>query len=137
MHVADGAFVSADDETVAWVRTAYDDCDRADPAAYAAHFASDATVLWNGEAIEGRDAIEAFFDGFFGVDVTGLEHEVTAFWAIDPGDGADALVAMESDVYYDLPNGETVIAPATTMLEREGDEIGEARIYIDPAPIYE
>lgn len=137
MHFADGADVQADDETVEWVREAYDDCDEADPAAYAAHFAEDATVVWNGDAIEGRSDVESWFDGFFGVDVTGLEHEVTGLWSLPTGGDADALVAMESDVHYDLPSGEEVVCPATTMLERDGDAIAEARIYLDPAPVYE
>lgn len=137
MRFHDSAFVHADDETVEWVRRVFDDCDRADAAAYASHYAEDATFAWNGDVARGRTAIEERFAAFFGGVIEGLEHVASALWSIEPGDGGDELVTMENDVVYTLPDGRTVTAYGSTILERVGDEVAEARVYIDVSALYE
>lgn len=136
MRFHDTAFVDADGETVEWVQRVFEDCDRADAEAYASHYAEDGDFVWNGERRHGREAIEEGFAGFFG-GVVGLEHVASALWAIDGGDGVDELVTMENDVVYDLPDGREVTACGSTILERVGDEVDEARVYIDVSELYE
>lgn len=137
MRFHETAFVDADDETVEWVQSVFDDCDKADAQAYASHYAEDGVFVWNGEARHGREAIEEGFAGFFGQVVEDLEHVASALWAVDGGDGVDELVTMENDVVYDLPDGREVTAYGSTILERVGDEVGEARVYIDVSELYE
>ncbi len=113
-----------------WVRAIYDDADGLDAAAFAAHFAPDASfTMGNNPPLTGPAEIEAGLKGFFGL-IAGMRHDFTHRWTAGP------VEVMEAAVTYTRADGSTVTVPGMSVTERDGDRIAAMRAYIDIAPLF-
>ena len=80
-------------------------------------------------AVQGRDAIRAAVDGFFGT-VAGCSHNVQKTL------GNGSTLVCEGEVTYRKQNGTEITLPFTDVFEYEDDLIARYKIYIDISPLY-
>lgn len=80
-------------------------------------------------AVQGREAIGAAVDQFFGT-IAGIRHEVTR----RIGDGS--LLACEGSVTYTRHDASEITLPFANVFELDGDLIGGYRVYVDIGPLY-
>lgn len=102
-----------------------------DATAYAEHFVANGRLtIGNGEPVVGSEAIEATVEAFFG-GIEGLDHRVASVWT------SDQQTVVKGQAVYTLSGGETVDIPmvVTVRLDSQGDQIEEAQVFIDPAPL--
>lgn len=114
------------------VRAVFADADALNPAAYAARFVPEGRVRFgNNPEKSGRAEIEAAVGAFFEI-LAGMSHSLTGLWPFDGG------WAVEAEVSYSVKGvAEPVVVSGVTVLRTRGDEIVDARIYYDLAPVFE
>jgi ketosteroid isomerase-like protein len=118
---------------MATARTAaiFADIDRMDAAAFASHLAEDCLLRFgNADEIVGREAIERAIDGFYGT-IGGLRHELLDEWEVD-----GATIVRCEVTYTRLDGGRVTVPAAVIQRRRDGDLIGEYRVFVDQAPVY-
>jgi len=104
--------------------------DSKDTASFVSYLTDDAVFRFgSAPAVQGRDAIRAAVDGFFGT-IAGCSHAVHKTLR----DGTTAV--FEGEVTYARLDGRLVTLPFTDVFEYDGDLIAEYKIYIDIAPLY-
>src|SRR5262245_41121381 len=86
-------------------------------------------VVGNNPAMKGRQAAKEGI-GYLFSTIQGLKH---SFVNVVAGQG---LTFLEANVEYLRKDGRTVVVPAVTVLERNGDLVKSLRIYFDVAPVY-
>jgi len=135
MRIADDATVRATDGVVGWTEELYAGVDATDAAAFAGAFAEDGVLRWANEPpVRSPGRIEAFVGGFF-ESIETLEHAFTGIWRVEGAEpGADGLT-LEADVTYTRQDGSAVTVPAVTVIERTGEQIAAARVYVDLEPL--
>jgi ketosteroid isomerase-like protein len=106
------------------------DVDRMDAKAFASYLAEDCVLRFaNADEVVGRDAIEKAIAGFFGT-IKGLSHRIVEQWDVD-----DTTI-VQNEATYTRADDRRVTVPAVTVYRRDGDLIGEYRIYVDLSPVY-
>ncbi len=104
--------------------------DRQDAAAFVGYLTDDAVFRFgSAPAVNGRDAIRAAVDGFFGT-IAGCSH--TLHNTISSG----STLVCEGEVTYTRHNGTEITLPFTDIFEYEADLIAHYKIYMDVAPLY-
>jgi len=104
--------------------------DAKDGAAFVAYLTEDAVFRFgSAPPVQGRDAIQAAVEGFFGT-IGGCSHNITNSLRQD-----DTLVC-EGVVTYTRHDGSEIAVPFTDVFEYSGDLIAHYKIYIDVAPLY-
>lgn len=104
--------------------------DRQDTAAFVGYL-SDGAVFRFGSAppVQGRDAISAAVDGFFGT-IGGLSHTV------DNTLVRGSTQVCEGEVTYTRLDGTQITLPFTDVFEYDGELIAHYKIYMDISPLY-
>lgn len=104
--------------------------DAQDSAAFVSYL-TDGAVFRFGSAppVQGRAAIQAAVDGFFGT-IAGCSHSIER--TLRDGD----TLVCEGKVTYRRHDGTEVALPFTNIFEYAGDLIEQYKIYIDVAPLY-
>ena len=104
--------------------------DSKDGAAFAAYLTEDAIFRFgSAPPVQGRDAIQAAVEGFFGT-IAGCSHRITNTLRQD-----DTLVC-EGEVTYRRHDGSEITLPFTDVFEYAGELITHYKIYIDVSPLY-
>ncbi|MBT8080899.1 MAG: nuclear transport factor 2 family protein [Gammaproteobacteria bacterium] len=104
--------------------------DARDGAAFAAFLTDDAVFRFgSAPPVEGRDAIRASVEAFFG-SIAGLSHRVTTVVR----DGATLF--CEGEVTYERHDGSTISLPFADVFDYEGDLIRHYKIYMDVTPLF-
>jgi ketosteroid isomerase-like protein len=109
----------------------WDDVDRMDADAWAAHLAPDAVMRFgNADPVRGREACRDALAAFFG-QIGGLSHEIVEHWE----DGRATITELE--VTYRRKDGHAVTVPAVTIFRTDDDGlIVDYRIFVDQAPLF-
>ena len=104
--------------------------DRKDTASFVDALTDDAVFRFgSAPPVQGREAVAAAVDGFFGT-IAGLSHTVSnVLW-----DGGTQV--CEGEVTYERHDGTTVTLPFTDVFEYSGDRIAHYKIYMDIGPLY-
>ena len=104
--------------------------DRKDTASFVASLTDDAVFRFgSAPPAQGRNAIAAAVDGFFG-SIASLSHTVSkVLW-----DGTTQV--CEGEVTYERHNGTTITLPFTDVFEYSGELIAHYKIYMDIGPLY-
>jgi ketosteroid isomerase-like protein len=104
--------------------------DAKDGAAFVAYLTEDAVFRFgSAPPVQGRDAIQAAVDGFFGT-IAGCSHSISNTLRQD-----DTLVC-EGVVTYRRHDGSEIALPFTDVFEYDGSLIAHYKIYIDVGPLY-
>ena len=104
--------------------------DAKDSAAFVSHLTDDAIFRFGSTPpVQGRDAIQAAVDGFFGT-ILGCAHEIRNTFQ------CDGTIICEGEVTYQRLDESKVTLPFTDVLEYGGDLIAHYKIYIDITPLY-
>jgi hypothetical protein len=120
--------------TEPWIVDLFGAIDSMDAVTLAKAFTEDGTFRFgNGEAVQGREALELAAAGFFST-IGGLSHEITGVWT-GRWEGGE-VTSVESDVTYTRNDGTVVALPATTTIRRRGDQIQDCRIFMDVSPVF-
>lgn len=114
-----------------WAASLYERADALDPAGFAGHFATDASLRFaNAEPAEGRAEIEASLTDFF-TTVRSMSHRLVRIWE------QGATAALETVVTYGRSDGASVEVPAvTTYVRGEDGSVSHCQIYCDMTPVY-
>ena len=137
MKIAEDAKIDAPREAVEWSKGVYEAVDGTDETEFADAFAEDGRLKWaNQDLIEGGKEIENFIGEFF-QSIDTLDHTFIGIWSVEDIEGADDILTLEAKVTYTRHDGSTMTVPATTIVERQGDEAQAARIYVDVSSLYE
>ncbi len=108
----------------------FDAIDAKDTTAFVGYLAADAVFRFgSAPAVEGRNAIAAAVDGFFGT-IAASSHR------IDRTLQSGSTMVSEGEVIYTRHDGSTVALPFADVFELDGDRISVYKIYIDIAPLY-
>ena len=104
--------------------------DAKDSAAFVSHLTDDAIFRFgSAPPVQGRDAIQAAVDGFFGT-ILGCAHEIRSTFQCD-----DTIIC-EGEVTYQRHDESKVMLPFADVLEYTDDLISHYKIYIDITPLY-
>ena len=104
--------------------------DAKDTTAFVGYLTADAVFRFgSAPAVEGRDAITAAVDGFFGT-IAASSHR------IDSTLQSGSTMVCEGDVTYTRLDGSSVTLPFADVFELDGDLISAYKIYIDIAPLF-
>lgn len=104
--------------------------DARDTETFAGVLAEDAVFRFgSAPPVEGRAAIAAAVDGFFG-SIAALRHDLHKTLA-----SGDTLVC-EGEVTYTRLDDSEITLPFTDVFELSGDKISHYKIYIDIAPLF-
>ena len=104
--------------------------DAKDAEAFVGFLTADAVFRYGSSPpVQGRDAIRAAVDGFFGT-IAGCSHAVKKT-LVD-----DSTMVCEGEVTYTRLDGRKVTVPFTDVFEYDGDLIAHYKIYIDIGPLY-
>ena len=104
--------------------------DAKDGAGFVAYLTDDAIFRFgSAPPVQGRDAIQAAVDGFFGT-ILGCAHEIRSTFQCD-----DTIIC-EGEVTYQRHDESKVTLPFADVLEYIGDLISHYKIYIDITPLY-
>lgn len=104
--------------------------DRKDTASFVAALTDDAVFRFGASPpAQGREAVAAAVDGFFGT-IAALSHTVNkVLW-----DGATQV--CEGEVTYERHDGSKITLPFTDVFEYSGDLIAQYKVYMDIGPLY-
>ena len=104
--------------------------DAQDGAAFVGFLTEDAVFRFgSAPAVQGRVAVQAAVEGFFGT-IAGLSHK------IDKTVRADDALVCEGSVTYTRHDGSAIEIPFVDVFEYRDGLIAEYKIYIDIAPLY-
>ena len=104
--------------------------DRQDTAAFVGFLSDDAVFRFgSAPAVQGREAIFAAVDGFFG-SIADLCHSVHNTLA------RGSTQVCEGEVTYTRLDGTQISLPFTDVFEYDGDLISHYKIYMDVNPLY-
>ena len=104
--------------------------DAKDGAAFVSYLTEDAIFRFgSAPPVQGRDAIQAAVDGFFGT-IAGCSHSISNTLRQD-----DTLVC-EGVVTYRRHDGSEIALPFTDVFEYDGGLIAHYKIYMDVGPLY-
>ncbi len=104
--------------------------DRQDATAFVGYLTEDAVFRFgSAPAVQGRDAIRAAVDGFFGT-IAACSHDVQN--TLSNG----STLVCEGDVTYRRQNDTEITLPFTDVFEYDGELISHYKIYIDISPLY-
>ena len=104
--------------------------DARDSAAFASLLAEDAVFRFgSAPPVEGRDAIQASVEAFFG-SIASLAHDVTR--VVRDGDS----LFCEGEVTYERHDGSTITLPFADVLDYDDNLIRHYKIYMDVAPLF-
>ena len=104
--------------------------DTKDSAAFVSYLTEDAVFRFgSAPPVQGRDAIQAAVEGFFGT-ILGCAHEIRNTFQCD-----DTIIC-EGEVTYQRHDESKVTLPFTDVLEYSDDLISHYKIYIDVGPLY-
>ena len=104
--------------------------DAKDGAAFISYLTQDSVFRFgSAPPVQGRDAIQAAVDGFFGT-ILGSAHEIANTFQCDD------TVICEGEVTYHRHDDSKLTLPFTDVLEYSGDLISHYKIYIDIGPLY-
>ncbi len=104
--------------------------DRQDTEAFVAYLTEDAVFCFgSAPAVQGRDAIRAAVDGFFGT-IAACSHDVHKTLA------SGSTLVCEGEVTYRRHDGSEITLPFTDVFEYDGELIAHYKIYIDIGPLY-
>ena len=104
--------------------------DRQDAAAFVAFLTEDAVFRFgSAPVVQGRDAIRAAVDGFFGT-IAACSHDVHKTLA------SGSTLVCEGEVTYCRQNDTEITLPFTDVFEYDGNLISQYKIYIDINPLY-
>jgi ketosteroid isomerase-like protein len=109
----------------------FEDIDRMDAAAWAAHLSPDAVMRFgNADPVYGRDACRDALAAFY-EQIAGLAHHIIEQW-----EHGEATI-VEANVTYTRRDGDQVSVPVVTIYRTNGKElISDYRVYIDLAPVF-
>ncbi len=94
------------------------------------HFTPEAKVFFgNHPPAVGKEQIKSAIGGLWD-NIKGLRHDFQKAW---PNEGG---VVLESHVTYSRKDGQDVVTPCVSILERKNDKVSELRIFIDLAPVF-
>ncbi len=104
--------------------------DRKDTASFVEALTDDAVFRFgSAPPVEGREAVAAAVDGFFGT-IAALSHSVTlVLW-----NGGTQI--CEGEVTYERHDGSKITLPFTDVFEYSGERIAHYKIYMDIGPLY-
>ena len=104
--------------------------DRKDTASFVASLTDDAVFRFgSAPPAQGREAIAAAVDGFFG-SIAALSHSVSnVLW-----NGSTQV--CEGEVTYERHDGSKVTLPFTDIFEYSGELVAHYKIYMDIGPLY-
>ena len=104
--------------------------DRQDTAAFVGFLTDDAVFRFgSAPPVQGRDAIFAAVDGFFGT-IAGLSHTVNKTLV------QGSTQVCEGEVTYARLDSTEITLPFTDVFEYDGDKIAHYKIYMDISPLY-
>lgn len=104
--------------------------DANDGAAFVAYLTEDAVFRFgSAPAVQGRGAIQAAVEGFFGT-IAGCSHSISNTLR------KDDTIVCEGVVTYRRHDGSEIALPFADVLEYEGSLIAHYKIYIDVGPLY-
>ncbi len=122
--------MSLSESQQAMLRSLFDAIDAKDSGGFVDHLTDDARFRFgSAPAAEGREAVRAAVDGFFGT-IAGLRHDLNLVMA-----NGDQIVC-EGEVTYTRHDGSTIALPFADVFDMTGDKIGNYKIYMDIAPLY-
>jgi ketosteroid isomerase-like protein len=109
----------------------FDDIDRMDAHAWAAHLAPDAVMRFgNADPVHGREGCRDALAAFYG-QIDGLDHQVIEQW-----EHGEATI-VEANVTYTRTDKARVTVPVVTIYRTNAqDLIADYRVYIDLAPVF-
>ncbi len=103
--------------------------DAKDGAAFVSYLTKDAIFRFgSAPLVQGRDAIQAAVEGFFGT-ILGCAHEISNTFQCD-----DTIIC-EGEVTYQRHDESTVSLPFIDVLEYDHDLISHYKTYIDIGPL--
>jgi ketosteroid isomerase-like protein len=104
--------------------------DARDGAAFVSFLTEDAVFRFgSAPPVDGRDAIKASVEAFFG-SIAGLAHHVTK--VVQDGDS----LICEGEVTYERHDGSKVTLPFANVLDCEADLVRHYKIYMDATPLF-
>ena len=104
--------------------------DAKDTEAFVGYLTEDAVFRFgSAPAVQGRHAIRAAVDGFFGT-IAACSHDVQK--TLSNG----STLVCEGEVTYRRQNDSELTLPFTDVLEYDGELISHYKIYIDIGPLY-
>ena len=104
--------------------------DARDSAAFVSYLTDGAVFRFgSAEPVQGREAVRAAVDGFFG-SIAGLSHNVVR--TVRDGD----TLFCEGEVTYQRHDGSEITLPFADVFEYADGLIDHYKIYMDIAPLY-
>lgn len=117
-------------ELADWWRRLFESIDAKDTAGFVAFLTDEAEFRFgNAEPIQGKAAIAAAVDGFFG-SIQGSRHRIEHTWL----DGESRV--CHGTVGYTRHDGSRVTMPFANVFYMEGERVSRYLIYIDLAPLF-
>ena len=104
--------------------------DANDAAAFVGYLTDDAVFRFgSAPPVQGRAAIQAAVDGFFGT-IAGCSHDVQTVLS------SGSTQVCEGEVTYRRQDGSEITLPFTDVFEYEGELVARYKIYMDISPLY-
>jgi len=104
--------------------------DARDARAFAAFLAEDAECRFgNAPPVRGRDAIEAYVEGFFEA-LGGVSHRVEALWT------SEGRLTCHGEVRYERRDGSALTVPFANVLYLAGDRVSRYLVFIDNSALF-
>ena len=112
-----------------WLTRLFATVDSKNATDFAEYFTEQGRFVYgSSEPVEGKQAICAYVEGFFG-SLESIKHTIFDAWVI-----ADKIF-VELEVTYGLKDGRWFTLPAFDLFKMEGELIKDYLIYVDPTPM--
>lgn len=117
-------------ELKSFVTEVYQSIDRADAHTFASFITKGGTFRFaNHPGVTGREAIEAFVDGFF-KSLGGIAHSGLESWS------TGEVIFVNGNVKYTRHNGTSLELPFSCTWKMKGELIDQYLIFIDSSELY-
>lgn len=118
-------------ELKTFVTEVYQSIDSADAAKFASYITSDGAFRFaNHPAVNGREPIREFVDGFF-KSLKGIAHSNLEYW------NAEGVLFVNGTVKYTRHNDTTLELPFSCTWKMKGQLIDQYLIFIDSSELYQ
>ena len=116
-----------------WIDRVFQSIDAMDAEAFSDFITEDGSFRYgSGPAVEGRAAIREYVAGFFST-LKSIRHRLIGTWEVEDG----AIVIVQGEVTYTLPNDAEVPVPFLNLFRMDGDHVRDYLVYADPTPMAE